>query len=120
MVTIVLLTMPGSDIPKGPVFDLPDFDKLVHIGMFGLLNLLISFPFIKTVKASIRLFFIIALAVLLYGVVMEFVQKYFTVDRNFDILDMAADGTGSFIAYGWVVFRYKRYYKENRGFIIKK
>ncbi len=33
---------------------------------------------------------------LTYGVVMEFVQKYFVPGRSFDLLDILCDGIGSF------------------------
>ena len=44
---------------------------------------------------KIRLFIYIALYSFLYGVIMEFIQKYFIPNRSFDLGDIAADGMGS-------------------------
>jgi len=46
---------------------------------------------------------IIAILVLAYGVAMEFVQKYFTTTRTFDVTDIMADATGVIIAI--LIFR---------------
>ena len=47
-----------------------------------------------TEKKSI--FFIqIAFYFLLYGIAMEFIQKYFIPNRSFDVVDILADGVGS-------------------------
>src|SRR3954454_5356595 len=48
IITFILLVLPGSDIPKAPIFNLVYFDKWVHIGMFGVLMLLWGYPFFKT------------------------------------------------------------------------
>lgn len=64
--------------------------------MFGLLVVLWSLPFFKKVtnKKSLAT---ITLLVISYGVIMEFVQKYFTRDRSFDITDIAADIVGAYL-----------------------
>jgi VanZ family protein len=51
---------------------------------------------IFTEKKSI--FFIqVAFYFFLYGIAMEFIQKYFIPNRSFDIADIIADGIGSAI-----------------------
>ena len=47
-----------------------------------------------TEKKSI-LFIQVAFYFFLYGIAMEFVQKYFIPNRSFDIGDIIADGVGS-------------------------
>ena len=42
-----------------------------------------------------KLFVQIALYFFLYGIVMEFVQRYFIPNRSFDLGDVIADGVGS-------------------------
>ena len=101
IISVILLTLPGSDIPKSTLFETIYFDKWVHIGMFGLLTLLFGYPYIKTPLASVKKFTQIMFAVILYGISMEFVQKYFASERSFDIFDIMADSVGSFI--GWIV-----------------
>jgi len=89
--------MPGSDVPSVPFLDFIYFDKWVHIGMFAILTFLWSFPFLKTEFASPKLFVGIALCSIIYGVLMEYVQKYFAFERDFDILDMLADSVGRYL-----------------------
>jgi len=108
IISFILLTLPGSDIPKASFLDLIYFDKWVHIGMFGLLTILWCYPFFKTTMAS-RIFFLrITLIIISYGILMEFVQKFFASERSFDITDMIADAVGAIIAFFWVVRRQKR------------
>ena len=91
-----LLVIPGKRIPKGGIFSIPNFDKFVHASLFGMQVLLAAVPFLKTKYRSKQLYFTIAAAAIVYGIVMEFVQKYFTADRAFDIWDMVADAFGAF------------------------
>src|SRR5690349_13553587 len=114
IITIILLVMPGSDVPTLPFLDLVYFDKWVHIGMFGVLTFLWSFTFLKTELIAKRMFVIITIVSILYGVMMEFVQKYFAFERDFDLLDMVADSIGSILAFIWLTYllKWKKYYKK--------
>jgi VanZ family protein len=100
--------MPGSDIPSNDFFELIYFDKWVHIGLFGLLTFFWQYPFAIEKRRSIKVMFIIATLALVYGIAMEFVQKYFTTSRTFDVTDIMADATGVIIAT--LIFR--RYQKK--------
>ena len=98
IISVVLLTLPGNDLPHNSFFDLPFFDKYVHFGMFFLLTVLFSFPFYKlssTTTAIIFAFYKVSFFVILYGVIMEFVQKFFTFERSFDVVDILFDSLGS-------------------------
>jgi VanZ family protein len=99
IVIYVLLTMPDNDIPRFPFLSVIYFDKWVHAGLFAMLTFLFSWPFSKLYPARHRLFVSIAVLALLYGIAMEYVQKYFTSDRDFDINDMLADGFGCLVGY---------------------
>jgi VanZ family protein len=94
MVTI-LLTLPGSAFPEEDWFDKIWFDKWVHVFLFGMLAWLCCFALKNVPGKKIRLFLLIAIACFLYGIAMEFVQKYFIPNRSFDIGDILADGVGS-------------------------
>src|SRR6266487_1570311 len=98
IITFTLMVMPASDIPQAPIFDIIYFDKWVHIGMFGILTLLWSYPFLRSATASRNLFTSIAICAILYGIFMEFVQKFFTSDRSFDYFDILADTVGCLLA----------------------
>lgn len=97
-ISIILLTLPGNDLPQSSLLNLPYFDKFVHLVMFFLLTILFSYPFSKmpappAVKAAI--FNKVALYVILYGILMEFIQKFFTSARSFDVIDILFDSLGS-------------------------
>jgi VanZ family protein len=114
IVSFILLTLPGSDIPQEDWLDKIWFDKWVHIGMFGILTVLWcrSLSLIRPNFDSKKLkqaFIIIGLIGLGYGVAMEFVQKYFIPNRSFDISDMAADGIGCLLG---VIFSTRKYIKK--------
>ena len=100
--------MPGPDVPSAPFFELVYFDKWVHIGMFSLLTLLWCLPFLKSETASSRLFIFITGCSILFGVLMEYVQKYIAFERDFDVLDIAADCVGSIIALFWLFYFFRR------------
>ena len=116
IISIILLTLPGSDIPQSSFFEIVYFDKWVHIGMFALLMLLWCFPFLKKEIRVSNVFVIIGLSVIAYGILMEFVQKYFTTDRSFDITDIMADSAGVIIVWFWLIYKSKKV-KKAKGAI---
>lgn len=80
--------------------------------MFGLITFLLCWGIYKKKAPSRKLYtYFIAVAAfcLLYGIIMEFVQKYWVVNRSFDAGDIIADGIGS--AFGGI-FSVRRYVKK--------
>lgn len=104
-ITSVLLVLPGSSLPQEDWLSKIWFDKWVHIGLFAVMTFLWA-RFFKNknsnVPIKIKSILYVALAVLLYGIGMEFIQKYFVPNRSFDNGDIAADAAGSFL--GFLVF----------------
>ncbi|MDQ2720305.1 MAG: VanZ family protein [Bacteroidota bacterium] len=102
-IVAILTLMPGRDLPKiGWLDRIPNFDKLVHAGLFGGLTLLFCLPYFKTrlsFQKKINNFIRIALAVSIWGITVEFLQKYFIPGRDFELLDWAADSAGALIAF---------------------
>ncbi|MEO5944828.1 MAG: VanZ family protein [Ferruginibacter sp.] len=102
LLVMVLLFTPGYDLPPvGDWFSRINFDKVIHIGVFGLLAFLFMFPIgrselTRTKKA--HYFLKIALCACLWGITSELVQKYFIPGRSFDLLDWAADSIGGLLA----------------------
>jgi VanZ family protein len=108
----ILLTLPGSAIPKEDWLDKIWFDKWVHIGLFAILALLFCWGIYKRkmfTENRKRSFVMCGLLCLAYGILMEFVQKYYIPNRSFDIGDMAADGVGSALG---VLYSIKVYIKK--------
>jgi len=102
----VLTLMPGRDVPEVGWLDrIIGVDKVVHGGLFGGLVFLFSLPFLKSelpYKQKINQFLRITFAVIIWGITVEFLQKYFVVGRDFELLDWAADSLGAFLAF-WLL-----------------
>ena len=100
-IVLVLTCLPGKDVPKISWLDIIYFDKWVHIGLFGGLTFLFCWPFHKSAfseKQRLYYFIKIALAVSIWGLTIEFIQRFYIPGRSFELLDWAADSFGSLIA----------------------
>ncbi|MBL7747464.1 MAG: VanZ family protein [Chitinophagaceae bacterium] len=109
LVSTFLLTMPGEEIPKENFFTRIQLDKWVHIIMFFIMVTLWCWavPEKKNIIHNRRkTFALIAIVSFLYGVGMEFVQRYLTANRSFDAGDIVADGVGCIIGYFYCTGRY--------------
>jgi VanZ family protein len=95
IITTILLCLPGSAFPKENWFNKLWLDKWVHIGLFAIMVFLWCRGILSTTKKKTLAFTQIAFYFFLYGIVMEFIQKYFIPNRSFDIGDIIADGAGS-------------------------
>ncbi len=82
-------------------------DKLVHIFMFFTLSFLFSFA-VRNADKKYSLILMIAIGGIIFGVAMEFVQKYFIPNRTCDVDDMLADGIGCLAAYFWWRRKFKK------------
>jgi VanZ family protein len=103
LIILILLALPGNLLPDESHFKIPNFDKFVHICMFGGFVLLWCL-YISSRKFSLQknlqLFFYIFIIGAALGITMEYVQKYFIPLRDFDLGDIIADMIGAGIAYG--------------------
>ena len=103
IIIFILLSIPGSVIPKEPVFVIPQLDKIVHIVLFGGFVWLWCYYYQArpaALQQLIRRFFYIFVAAAVYGIGMEYVQKYFIPLRDFDEADIIADLIGASLSYG--------------------
>ena len=109
----ILLTLPASAFPKERWYsNIPMFDKWVHMGMFGIMAVLLCWAAYKKKNLQQKLknnFIWLGIFCLAYGIIMEFVQRYFIPNRSFDIGDIIADGAG---AVAGVVYSITRYIKK--------
>ncbi len=119
LISVVLLALPGNDLPHSAFFNIPFFDKYVHFTMFFMLTALFCYPFFswQAAKSEVKRWFVkIAVYVVLYGIAMEFVQKYWVVGRSFDLADILFDALGSFAGLIAVNYYYKKIGpNRNRG-----
>jgi VanZ family protein len=99
----VLLTLPGSVLPSETAFKIPQLDKIVHMGLFGGFVFLWSLYLSKrttALRVLLKWFFIFYIIANVYGISMEYVQKYWIPGRDYDLADIIADMAGAGIAYG--------------------
>ena len=98
LLSTVLLCLPGSRFPKYNWLSEIQFDKWVHIGLFGVLVVLCCWGFWsrkKEVTTHTKAFVLFAVFATLYGISMEYVQEGFIPNRSFDTGDIWADAAGS-------------------------
>jgi VanZ family protein len=105
----ILLSLPGSSFQTHSKWfgDFP-IDKFVHAFLFGTLAFSFFFHFekskyqiLKTVKAKAY----VLIFCILYGIGMEYYQKYFVPSRAFEVNDMLADAAGAILAlpfFNWI------------------
>ena len=104
LIILILLCLPGKMLPSETGFRIPNFDKLVHMGLFGGFVLLWSLYMTRrstdyqTLALAFFIFYVIAN---FYGYSMELAQKYWIPGRDYDLADIIADMAGAGIAYGF-------------------
>jgi VanZ family protein len=114
IISVILLTLPGTAFPQEDWLDKIWFDKWVHIGMFSIMVALwcIGWRYLKKNVPAGKfkpIFIRIGMICLGYGIAMEFVQHYFIPYRSFDVGDIIADVVGC--AAG-AVYSIRRYIKN--------
>ncbi len=105
IIIFILLALPGNMLPSETHTDIPNLDKAVHIILFGLFVFLWSVYYAAKENSNNlnRKVIIVFIVACLYGTGMEYVQKYFIPNRDFDLYDIAADIIGA--ALGLIVVR---------------
>ena len=95
----------GDDAPT--LF--PGADKLVHAIMFGFLTIMILFDRQRGnhwKKLDSKFIVVSALISSLLGILIEVLQLEMDMGRGFELADMVADATGSFLcAWCWKIFQ---------------
>jgi VanZ family protein len=95
---LILLCLPGKMLPDEQQFKIPQLDKYVHIILFGCFVFFWGFYYgskQEEDKNLNRKFLIIFIIACLFGIAMEYVQKYFIPNRDFDVYDIMADAVGA-------------------------
>lgn len=99
----VLLCLPGSALPDVQLWNIPQFDKIAHVIIFGaFVGFWSYYFFLKNISAGRlkKILFGVYLAAIVNGIVMEFVQVNFIPNRSFDEGDIIANLIAAGIAYG--------------------
>lgn len=104
LIVLLLLCIPGKDIPETR-FSFSGADKIIHLFLFGMMAYLFCRPFLLSDaypgSRNKFIYLLIVLAVSLWGLTTEFIQKYYVPNREFELLDWFADSLG---ALGALIF----------------
>lgn len=91
---ILYLSLTSSDtFKKVAIYELPNLDKIVHVGLYFSFMSAIIFENRKTINRSLQLF-LAALIPFAYGIFMEILQSSLTISRTASIYDVIANITG--------------------------
>lgn len=110
-IIFLLLALPGNDIPGESVFaGIPDFDKLIHFFIFAIWVILFCWGAIHHTKIHQRIiyFLLITLCGILFGYLMELVQKFFVPGRSYDLIDLLADSLGGIAGFTFSVLTLRK------------
>lgn len=100
IISTILLTLPGSTLPKESWLDNLYIDKWVHISMFLIMTVTWCRAWLTRETDPVklkRIFLWIAAASAGFGIVMEFVQLFWIPNRAFEVKDILADTLGSLL-----------------------
>jgi VanZ family protein len=92
LVVMYLSLANSNEFESVPLLKIPNFDKVVHFGMYFFLMIVIACEHRHSLKSR-RSLFLAALIPVSYGILMEIFQL-FTLTRSGDIIDGVADIMG--------------------------
>ena len=111
LIIFFLSTLSVPKIPGAKLFDIPHFDKFVHFSLYAILVTLWLIDYFKIKQTfSVSVLWIIVICSILYGSIMEIVQKVIVQDRSGDIFDALANIIGILTAF--LLFRYLSFYRK--------
>jgi len=92
MIMNILFVMPVPALPPGGwmIYIYPD--KWIHAGLFAVLVFLWSSAFEWDLPKNA---WVVLTSAIIYGLLVEIVQKLWVPNRNFDMYDVLADAAGS-------------------------
>ncbi len=110
IIILILTGMPGNDIPHiSPIWDVFKPDKIVHIGLFGMLVFLLTAgSFYKGGKTPLKksLLSIYAVIGIALGGIVELLQKWVFIGRSCELNDFIADTVGVILSilFYYIIF----------------
>jgi VanZ family protein len=104
LIIMYLSLASSSTFDEVDVFEFPHLDKILHFCMYFGLMLCLLFENRSTLK-EIRSQLFLAIIPSIYGILLEFVQSWFTATRSGEIFDAIFDLIGIFIALSaWRIY----------------
>jgi VanZ family protein len=100
---ILALTLsPAPDLPKVSWLNIPYFDKIVHVVLFGVLYYLLMRGLMKqkgSADSYSQVVRQVVITVILYGALTEVLQIFLPTGRDGNVADWLADCIGAGISY---------------------
>ena len=103
--------IPASEVQMVHLFSLPNFDKLIHTGMYFTFSFVLIYDGFKVKPGLSRknIYLVSAFTAVLYGGILEIFQSILTRSRSGDWFDFLADALGVVVALGiWSVLKKPR------------
>lgn len=95
----------GKNLNIVPIFNIKNFDKIIHFAFYFLLSISFLASLYRTSKLKkIDQKLITMILIISYGLIMEVLQYYFTYDRSAELIDAIANTFG--IILGVLFFPY--------------
>lgn len=105
VIITILCIMPPSNLPTTSLFEIPQFDKIIHFGMYFVMALLLVHPLEKVYPPGVTrrvLAIDILLISLAVGGIIEILQFALAYQRSASWGDLVADLAGA--AAGWLLY----------------
>jgi VanZ family protein len=100
VIIFLLLVIPPLNINQEKPLEISGLDKTIHFLLFGIMVWVWGY-YQQTISSTRKKFvprlLLITIVVIVYGIVMEYVQDW--VGRDFDVWDMVADAAGAVTAF---------------------
>ena len=106
---VTYLSLVTLDSSIGSSIKIQNKDKMVHFVFYFLVTILWVF-YVSFYQFNFKKSLIVLFAAIVYGILMEFFQGFFTTTRSADLLDIIANSFGAF--FGWTFS--KRYLQNKR------
>ncbi len=96
VIILIACAVPGGSLPATPFLSIPNFDKIVHAGLYLPLAVVLGAEFDLSGKRLLQLFgpLLTILIIAFYGGLIEILQEYLFVGRSADIADFLFDVIG--------------------------
>lgn len=109
IIILVISGMPGDSIPQSRLWSIPQFDKIVHMGLYFPLGFFLAAEFLLSSRPALNKYWIpITLLIIgFYGGIIEIAQGYLFIHRSADWFDFFSDLVGG--SLGMLLFNYVGY-----------
>lgn len=114
LVILTILFLSLFNPPKTKLDDVRNIDKLVHVCMYGGLELIIWIEYLRhhTSLDKLKIIFLGIIAPIVLGGVMELAQMYLTQQRSAEWADLLADAAGVIIGAAVGYFAIQTFFRK--------